>query len=66
MSWGCLMGVLPREGLLGEAPSPWCRGVASARDDKGLTMGRGVAPASGTGSAAAATVAAMSSLPIRT
>lgn len=57
------MGVLPREGRRGEAPSPWCRGVARAREDRGLARGRG--EESGTGIAEAATVAAMSSLPIR-
>lgn len=40
--WGCLMGVRPREGRLGETrlPAPWCRGVARAREDAGLARGR--------------------------
>ena len=39
--WGCLMGVRPREGRLGDEPppAPWCRGVASAREDTGLARG---------------------------
>lgn len=64
LSWGCLMGVLPREGRFGEGPSPWCRGVASARDDNGPARGRG--SGFGVGMVEAASVAAMSSLPMRT
>ena len=39
--WGCLMGVRPREGRLGDdpPPAPWCRGVARAREDTGLARG---------------------------
>lgn len=66
--WGCLMGVRPREGRLGEArpPPPWCRGVARAREDAGLARGRDEGGGSAGGAADASAVAAISSLPIKT
>ena len=55
---------------MGDAPppAPWCRGVARAREDTGLARGIedwGVAPSGGRATEAC-TVAAISSLPIKT